>query len=154
MNCALPKEILMAAVKEVTELLSELLSKVLFSPVCLYLPIFASWPRAQYGFSWVARKVLSNLAGAPGPQPGCYRLPESPSICLNAWMHWRAPARCRVSACGWNCSLLMDACMRARVCMLHPRACLCVYAARSWLIERFGCHCTWQEVFSYFPPGC
>ena len=71
----------MAAVMEVTELLcvkSFVLARLLLS--CLWL--FGPEP-SMAPLEWPG-KVLSNLVRASGAQPGCYWLPESLSICLNA----------------------------------------------------------------------
>lgn len=47
-------------------------------------------------------KVLTYLAGASGAQPGCYGLPESLSIHLNARMRSWVPVICSTLACVWN----------------------------------------------------
>lgn len=75
-------------------------------------------------------KVLSNSVRASGVQPGCYWLPESLSICLNAWMPCWLPAHLLdVSLCVKLC-LLMDFC----VCFLYSYVCVRSTESLDWQV--------------------
>lgn len=96
-------------------------------------------------------KVLSNLAGASGAQPGCCWFPESISIWLNAWMHRWVPALCWMLASVWN-YVCVWICVYVPMCVwIFLCVCLC-YTQRNMpacLTDRFGCYYSWQEVFSF-----
>lgn len=77
-------------------------------------------------------KVLTYLAGASGAQPGCYGLPETLSIHLNAWMRSSVPVNCSMLACVWN------------------YVCSQIVSERLFFIGRWRRCCHWQEVFSLF----
>lgn len=81
-NFALSKTIMMGTVRYDKNILSELLSKVLFSPVfCFNL----SWTRA-HAVSLQCLQVQTNLARASGSQSRCYKLPATLLVSLNPWM--------------------------------------------------------------------
>lgn len=137
---SLSREIIMAAVIKVTELLcvkSFLLTRMLLSCVWL-LALSPAWLLLSgQGKCWVTRLEPQGFNLGVTGSLKAYRSAWMLE-CLAGCLHI-----CWMSACVWN-----YVCLWIFVCVFCIP--MCVSEAQSRWIDRFGCYCSGQEVLTHF----